>query len=942
MKPKLGKKRITLLDRGQQKKTVTQSAFEDFNSLATFAQLDLKGRNVGTAILQKSKNRYQFVFGFSSSGIHDTLRSEQIKPTLNKLESALKELPSGGHLTLHLQSFREDGDRQAELDQLLMKASSPELRLLLMSEKTRAQELKASGIRKPKQLYLYTTYTIEPNQKTSNDADWIEKSLAKVVEFWEMFKGKGDEVAEQRLEDMLQRVLTEGYLRWEQLLNIKMGLDVKPMDVKQLWKQIWSRFNLSPAPDVPQYLLLNQQGLSEVVTSDVHPATMLIQGEHGHTTVPKADRRWMKVKGKYVGALTFTAKPGGFLNMQDQLRFLWNVLCRPQVFDTEVFCQVASTNASLVKVNMQRLIKQNNVASQLAERKSSIDVAAHIKTQRSVQAQAKLYEGAMPVQVATVFLIHRDTPAQLDEACTLMSECFQLPAKVVRETEIAWQIWLQTLPCSWEKLLGAPFKRQMTYLSHEAPGLISLTMTKPGDRSGLELIADEGGTPVRVDFIHDHRNIACYGTTRSGKSVILSGALSRFLSEGYPVVALDYPKPDGTSTFSDYAEFLKPKAAYFDIGKESNNLMELPDLRHLNLSEEKRLERFDDYKAFLEGALVTMVLPSAQQDPLLEQTVRSLIGRALTNFFSDRGITQRYEAAHVAGFDSISWKQMPTLFDFMTFCTVEKLGIEDDIGSIRSAQTQIMLQLDYWLNSSRIGKAIGHPSSFPTNVQLLVFALRNLSNENEAAILSLSAYSAALRRALESPKSIFFIDESPILFAFNTIARLIGRLCANGAKSGIRVFLSAQDPDTIMNSVAGQQIMQNMNTRLIGRIQPLAIESFVRHLSYERGIIARNAGEHFFPRRSEMYSNWLLDIDGTYTYCRYYPSPIQIAAVANNPDEQAARSRVLAQYPAQKLAGMAKFAEQYVAAIQNGASLDTIAPTISPSASEKQEFIHAA
>ncbi|MDX2099012.1 MAG: hypothetical protein SFW36_14645, partial [Leptolyngbyaceae cyanobacterium bins.59] len=299
MKSKLGKKRITLLERGKQKKTVTQSAFEDFNALAGFAQLNLKGRSVGTAILQKSKNRYQFVFGFTSNGIHDTLRSEQIKPTLSKLESALKELPSGGHLTFHLQSFRDDRDRQMELDDLLQKAPSPELRLLLMSEKSRAQELKAAGIRKPKHLQIYATYSIEPNQKTASNADWIEKSLAKLVEFWEVFKGKGDEVAEQRLEDMLHRVLIEGYLRWEQLLNIKMGLDVKPMDVNQLWNQIWSRFNLSPAPDVPQYLLLNQQGLSEIVSNDVHPATMLIQGEHGRTTVPKADRQWIKVKGKY-------------------------------------------------------------------------------------------------------------------------------------------------------------------------------------------------------------------------------------------------------------------------------------------------------------------------------------------------------------------------------------------------------------------------------------------------------------------------------------------------------------------------------------------------------------------------------------------------------------------------------------------------------------------
>jgi hypothetical protein len=216
------------------------------------------------------------------------------------------------------------------------------------------------------------------------------------------------------------------------------------------------------------------------------------------------------------------------------------------------------------------------------------------------------------------------------------------------------------------------------------------------------------------------------------------------------------------------------------------------------------------------------------------------------------------------------------------------------------------------------------PSSFPTNAQLLVFALRNLSNENEAAILSLSAYSAALRRALESPKSIFFIDESPILFHFATIARLIGRLCANGAKAGIRVFLSAQDPDTIMNSVAGQQIMQNMSTRLVGRIQPMAIESFIKWLSYDRPIIAHNASEFFFPKRSEFYSNWLIDTEGKITYCRYYPGPVQLASVANNTDEAALRTRILNQYPGNKLAAMAKFADVYVKAIRSGVSLDSI------------------
>lgn len=381
--------------------------------------------------------------------------------------------------------------------------------------------------------------------------------------------------------------------------------------------------------------------------------------------------------------MAFSAKPGGFSSQTAQLRYLWEALCRPHVVDTEVICQITPRNSTLLRTNMQRILKQSNVTAQMAEQSRSIDVAAQIKVRRSVDAQMKLFEGYIPVNVATVFLVHRDSKAQLDEACDALANCFQLPAKVVRETEIAWRIWLQTLPTSWEKLLGAPFKRQLTYLTNEAAGLMPLTLTNPGDRSGFELIADEGGSPLRIDFINEHRNIAMFGATRSGKSVLASGMMSQFLAAGYPIVCLDYPKPDGTSTFSDYAEFLKPRAAYFDIRKESNNLMEKPDLRHLPADQQQ--ERFEDYRSFLEGALVTMVLPTTQQDVLLEQTVRSLIGRALTNFFKDPEIEQRYDAAFAGGFGSAAWKQMPTLADFLHFCTPEKLNVDSEIGLIRTA-----------------------------------------------------------------------------------------------------------------------------------------------------------------------------------------------------------------------------------------------------------------
>jgi len=229
---------------------------------------------------------------------------------------------------------------------------------------------------------------------------------------------------------------------------------------------------------------------------------------------------------------------------------------------------------------------------------------------------------------------------------------------------------------------------------------------------------------------------------------------------------------------------------------------------------------------------------------------------------------------------------------------------------------QVKLRLRFWL-SSRVGKAISQPSTFRSDARLLVFALRNLSNDEDAAILSLSAYSAALRRALAATASIFFIDESPILFEYDSISALVGRLCANGAKSGVRVILSAQDPDTIAKSPSSAKIFQNLTTRLIGRIQPTAVDSFVQILKYPREIIGRNATESFFPKKEGIYSQWLLDDNGIYTYARYYPSYNLLATVANNPQEQLARSEALRRHPGQdKLVALTEFSRELVASIR--------------------------
>jgi len=899
-KEKIGAKRF---DDGMERRKGTP--LEDFFNLSTMLRIELDSRRIGGYVLRKGENNFKIQFGFECRGIHSALRQEQVDPIFDALESGLKDFPEGEQMTIHMESFTFDAERQQQLAALVQTAPSKELQFLVMGERARVHELTAQGIRKPKTLRLYVSYTVEPDVESG---DYVEKMLGRGERLWKSFTGELAKLQFTRIERLLAQAYTDGFGRWEMMLSNKLGLDIRPLTDVELWETLWKRFNSSPAIQVPQTLILGSEGLSEEVHSDLSPVTLLLAD-----AVPVADRHWVNIKDKYVGVLTFIDKPAGWLDKNAQMRYLWDILARDTIFDTEIVCQLTRANEAMVKANMQRLTKQAVTSSTVAGKGGTVDVKAGLNLQKGIEAQESLYEGSVPFNTATVFLVHRDTVSSLEDACRFLSSLFLRPAWVALEHEYPWLVWAQTLPICWERLLYKPFNRRQVYLSSEVIGLMPLIKPRAIDKTGLELIAAEGGTPIFLNFCTQHRNICLFGTTRSGKSVIASGLLTQALAHGMPVVAMDYPKPDGTSTFTDYTQFMGERGAYFNVSKESCNLFEIPFLG--NLPPDLQRNRFEDYKDFLVSALMTMVIGAkAEGEKALADMVRSILTLAVDVFYKDDLIRDRYAQAFTDGFGSPAWSSMPTLHDFLSYCSYERLRMDGDSGDIKAAMSRIKVRLNFWL-TSRIGKSISQPSSFRTDAQLLIFALANLGNEEDAAILSLSAYSAALRRALASPASVFFIDESPILFEYDAISLLVARLCANGAKAGVRVILSAQDPDSIAKSPGGTKIFQNMTTQLIGRIQPTAVDSFVDILKYPHEIIARNATEGFFPKKEGIYSQWLINDMGIFTQARFYPAYQLLAAVANNPDEQMARTAALQREP-NKLLALNEFSKELVANIR--------------------------
>lgn len=889
--------------------------FEDESHLECLCRLQLRGRDVG-AYLLKHRRQYSLVFGFCSPGIHTLLPAGQAEQTLKRLEEGLKGFRPGDRLRIHLRSFGGDRDRQQALETLIQGSGQLESQFLLLAQQRATRELTESQQRQPKQLYLFATTPLEAGEEKR--ADFTEKLLAWVVAQYDTFKGLKEQQEQQSYTQLLTHGFTEGYLHWEQQLNDRMGLQVTPMGVEQLWQYLWSQFNSSTAPPVPQCLELSDADgpaqLSETIHEPLHAVSRLIRGEQGQPRYPQADRQWVQVNQKFVGAVVLESKPAGFTTPEHQLYYLWQALS--QFPDCEFVCELAAADRLMTRVTLQRLTKQSVTATFRANLLRDVDVASQMRLKQGVEAQEKIYEGALPIWVSVVALIHRDSPESLAEACQKLTHAFH-QGDFIRETEIAWQLWLRSLPIVSGWLLEDG--RKQLYLTNEAPGLMPVACTRAIDKRGIELITRAGQMPIHLDFVHQHRGMLIFGETRSGKSVLASEIFVWAIANGMNVISLDYPKPDGTTTYTDLVKFFGDQGAYFDIGSESNNLFQIPDLR--DLPEAQRQERLDDYKEFLVKALDTMVM-GTETDNQLGKRVHTVLWQALAAFFESPKLLARYEAAFEGGFGSAAWQQMPTLVDFVAI--VAHLDLEVESALLNEAVATILLELRGWL-SSRVGRAISQPSTIRTDARLTVFALRNVGDNIEAAVLALSAQSMAFRRALEVSDSLLAIDESPILFKYKGIAQIIGQVCANGAKSGIRPLIIGQDPDTIAQSVAGSQILQNLNTRFIGAIQPNALPSYQRLFGYDPEVLRPNTDESFRITPGRLCSHWLVDADSRLTPCSHYPSPELLGAVANNPKEQAARRRVLAQQP-NKFAGYSAFAKAYVQALHNGQSLDEIAP----------------
>lgn len=911
--------------------------FQNYSDLHAIAQIEMGGHSFACLLLcDQKKEQWSAVIPFKFSGLHPQLYQSEIQQHVSTIRKGMSELLPGEYLTMMIGCYSDYTYRVQQLEELANNCEIVPISVFLRNEQQRIRELTQKGTRQIWKQYYFCTWTA--TRAGESKQDFVGNTLRWLVRGYNKWVRKFAGTEEIHLHDFYcnlgRQIYEGGYLPWRLLLETKSELNISPMNSQEIWEWLWYRFNKHKAPKLDQFIQIweTEKGLekSEPVSGQKDLLSILIQGESGHSNCPrhKGSHERIYVNQKVCGVLVMEEPPDGWINTRASLQWIWSRLSNPYVHDTEAWLEVTNADQSIAIDNLIKISKQSTTANRRAlEDGSGRNILASIRQEQSFDAQRRILEGALPLHCAPVFLVYRDSAKELDEACALLCNSFGR-ANVVRERDVAWNIWLETLPINSLRLLQSnkiSFSERRCYLDSESVlGLMPLTRPKPLASKGVEFLTAQGGQPIYVDLFEQTSRCLITAASGGGKSVLGWRFIMDALAQGIPVVGIDLSS-GGDSTFKTAVKMLGDDGAYIEILHESLNLIEPPDL--FDLKPDIQVQRMKRWQDFVRQAIVAIAMGQISDEQQLHERVESITVRLLEIFFSDPEIIDRYNCAFEHGWKSKAWQNIPTLHDLIKFCSKEKLGLTSVEEIDRRAINQIYNQIETKLADPNIGDAIGRPSTVSPNPYIKFFALSGLSSESNSYVMAISAQMACLRMALSYPKSLFVGDELSVLLAKDGFAALVGEIQATGRKEGLSSLILAQDLESIRRCSAADKILGNQTYIITGVITSASVNSYVESLSYDREIISKNATEKFLPFSAEYYTCWLIEKSKRFWDCHFHAGPMMLAALASGEDEQAARERILANYPKTirgYLQGIHHFSKEYILAARGNKSLKSI------------------
>lgn len=844
----------------------------------------IKGQEVG-AYLLKQKGEYQIVFGFDMTPISPSLPTLRYPALSHRVTEGIKALPPEEKATFVAGNFADCQERIKELERVQQQAPTPELKYLTSWEMARVEGLTLTHRHNPKTLKFYGSYSL--GSSVYKPEDWLEEQIHNLTKVFKLsqFSQSETSVTSNQLLEMLLSAYDLGFLSWLHNLQRRMGVKAKPLSAHQLWEIDWLKANKGNARKIPQVLEVTDKKFKWIINSKKDIKTWLFwQGG------PKTDYQWLKFPGNktYITQMVMDEIPNkSWQGEQAEYHQLHDAVAALNVTpDSELVVQLRDVSQRAAQEKQAELAQQAWSSIQEQENKGRQSLSGSFRLVEYEEAYNDLKAGQEVVSFAWITLLHRKSKEALSLASHHYSYLFE-ENTVNRDRGYSLQLWKECQPWAWNPLLLNPSNRRLQTTTDAIRGFLPLMLPHSRDQQGIEFIEPESKTPLYVNLFHRPTHFIVTGSTGSGKSVFLwSAIISQALARGFQVSIVDNTRADGSGSFDAPTKFVN--GAYYDVSEESHNLFEGTDWRILEKAEIKR-KLFEDN---LLDLVLGLSIP-ANTDTQRRSRCKKVHQICFAQFWKSEPIQKRYEFAHNGGFGTSAWLEMPTLVDYMKFLSLENLP--DTTAEFESAVMEMRLNLTALISDPKKFNALCKPSTFRSDNPLIVYALSNLKDDEEAAPFAASAHSSAIVRALQYPKNMFVGDENSILLKNPSYGDVIGSLFSQGRKSDIWVGLAGQTLKTINESPVSNDILENVGAHFVGNITDKAIP-ILQAEGIPQNLLEKAATE-FEPDPTECSSRWIVYHKKQAWIGDYYPSFANLALSMNFADEEKLKQEYRQRYP---------------------------------------------
>ncbi len=909
--------------------------------LLTYGQIEVEGKEVGFTVLKRGAQGI-FIFGWTIEGHSPSMRSEEADSIIEACTNALNQMPKDVDIKMY-EDLEQDCEEYLKMqgELLLSRELDPLSKASVRSRAKRAKELKEEGRLLKHTIRVYAKYRVVLGGDYAVKQNWLEEMLSLTQPLVGAIKGK-DFNSKEAWSKVIRYAYNYGYKRVNFLLSDNKGgfsVKAKTMNVHQMYHcdylELHALTKQNPqVPPTPQYIVYGEYGLLDPIINQwgTHSLGSIFQGQGGISAAPQFDRKiaYFPVKNKYggfirIGQISYFAKDGESIS-RGYLKYAWNILAGATrgIYDCRLITEITADRTGFEIVNLDRTISSTIKREALAAKKQTVDVIATLKREKAVEARGLLANKNIPYWVSMGIWLYRDTPEELEQDLEELAGRIT-GASVEIEQNCVEDIWLQSLTIEWEAFLTKPNHRRQKYISYQALPSIPLVKIKQLDKKGVMLVTRELSTPLFLDIAEEKNHTAIIAKSGAGKSNLILDMLLEYIVRGYLAVLFDFPRPDGSSTYTVLVPLLQKlgfRAAYHDVRSSVMNIIEFPDLRHVEDAQRKQeiIDRaFDNHIRLLQ----TLVMGGVE-NPDREMIVTGLLSDCYKSFVDNPQIKARYSAAIEGGFGSEAYSRMPILEDFVDYAE-EWFGklIDSKEGRISILVNDtidvIITQLRGVLKTA-LGRSINGISSFDTKVDILVIGLTNVSASSDSLIYAMSGLNALYRASFNAKRSLLGIDEGTILYKFPAFARETGTIPVHGRKWSCNFLIAAQEIKTILNSCSGGEIFKNLDNIFGGHIESSAIpEMTSTDVDFRKEIVKKYTSSGFKPSAELLQSYWYWKRGDEHIEVTHPACEMVLGLGATEQYEDEFRKEVMSRYK-DKVEGLKVFARLNAKAKRNGLS----------------------